>query len=68
VSDRSRQTRYVAHRAYDGRAHRPAGGPSRRLQAETTTSYIGPFGATRIFPLRSPRCACVNAALISSIG
>jgi len=48
-------------------AHRPAGGPSRRLEAETT-SYIGPFGATRIFPLRSPRCACVNAALISSMG
>jgi len=67
VSDRSRPTRHVAHRAYDGRA--PAGRrPEPRLEAETTTSYIGPFGATRIFPLRSPRCACVNAALISSMG
>src|SRR5207253_3205934 len=27
-----------------------------------------PFGATRILPLRSPRCACVKAVLISSIG
>ena len=26
-----------------------------------------PFGATRILPLRSPRCACASAGLISSM-
>src|SRR6266403_1842323 len=31
-------------------------------------TYTAPFDATRILPLRSPRCAWASAALISSMG
>ena len=47
-----------------GAALRAAPSPrGARIQRE-----IGPFGATRILPLRSPCCACARAALISSRG